>query len=764
MHAQCLNVLLIEDDPHDAGLIRNLLEERRPLGFALECADRLADGLDRLGRGGIDVALLDLGLPDSDGIDTFRAARAHAPKLPIVILAGPDEEPVAAAAVGEGAQDYLLKGPAAAGLLARTLYNAVGRKREEEALRESEQRYRRLLDSVTDYIYTVHLDGRGRPTHTTHGPACATVTGYAAEDFAVDPFLWLRMVHPDDRAAVVAQASAACAGADVAPLEHRIIHRAGPVRWVRNTVVLRRDGAGRATAYDGLISDLTERKRAEAALAASEERHRRLFEANQAGIIVSDAAGTILDCNDAFARLLGYAGPADLRGRCSWDLYFAPADRSEPLALLMSRGRLTDYELRYKDAAGRPVWVLASLTLEQADGDGPLIYATVVDITRRREAEQALRDSEALYYSLVESGPLHVFRKDLQGRFTFANERFCRSLGRPLEQVLGRTDADLFPPDLAEKYRRDDQRVVATGQVYEATETYAQADGKRAYVSVVKAPVLSARAAVVGTQGIFWDVSEGRWAEEQRAQLQVARDIQQKLLPRSAPSVPGYDIAGASFPAEATGGDYFDYVELPGGRLGVVVADVSGHGFGPALLGAATHACLRTLAQAGHPIGIDDMLAAANRLLFADTDGDPFVTLVFAHLDPAARTLIYSNAGHPPAFVLDATGEVKARLGCTGCFLGIAPEGEFPVADPVHLTPGDVVVFVTDGVLEAMSPEPGGTTFGSGRALAVVRANRHRSARDIVAALCGAALEFYQGEPQHDDLTAVVIKVEVNSK
>jgi hypothetical protein len=122
-----------------------------------------------------------------------------------VILAGPDEEPVAAAAVREGAQDYLLKGPAAAGLLARTLHNAVGRKREEEALRESEQRYRRLLDSVTDYIYTVHLDGRGRPAHTSHGPACATVTGYAADDFAADPFLWLRMVHPDDQPAVMAQ-------------------------------------------------------------------------------------------------------------------------------------------------------------------------------------------------------------------------------------------------------------------------------------------------------------------------------------------------------------------------------------------------------------------------------------------------------------------------------------------------------------------------------------------------------------------------------
>jgi sigma-B regulation protein RsbU (phosphoserine phosphatase) len=236
------------------------------------------------------------------------------------------------------------------------------------------------------------------------------------------------------------------------------------------------------------------------------------------------------------------------------------------------------------------------------------------------------------------------------------------------------------------------------------------------------------------------------------------------LLPRSAPAVPSYDIAGASFPAEATGGGYFDYVELPGGRLGVVFADVSDHGFGPALLGAATHACLRTLAHAGHPIGIDDMLAAANRLLFADTDGDPFVTLVFVHLDPVAQTQVYSNAGHPPAFVLDEAGEVKARLGCTGCFLGIAPEGEFPVADPVRLAPGDMVVFLTNGVLKAMSPEPGGTMFGSGRALAVVRANRHRSARDIVAALCGAALEFCQGEPQHDDITAVVIEVDVNSK
>jgi PAS domain S-box-containing protein len=133
----------------------------------------------------------------------------------------------------------------------------------------------------------------------------------------------------------------------------------------------------------------------------------------------------------------------------------------------------------------------------------------------RRKAEEALRASEALYHSLVETIPLSVWRKDLQGRFIFANQRFCDSLGKPLEQVIGTTDYHFYPPELAAKYRADDTRVHETGAVVATTEDHVTAAGERLYVQVVKAPVFDAQRQVIGTQGTFWDLTQWKRAEEE---------------------------------------------------------------------------------------------------------------------------------------------------------------------------------------------------------------------------------------------------------
>ena len=148
------------------------------------------------------------------------------------------------------------------------------RKRAEEALRRSEERYRRLLGSVTDYVYSVELQD-GRPVVTTHGPGCVPVTGYTPEDYCADPNLWYRMIYEDDRRAVVEQADRVLLGEGVLPLEHRIIHKDGSIRWVRNTPAARYDDQGCLLAYDGLITDITERKRAEEARLREKEAEAR---------------------------------------------------------------------------------------------------------------------------------------------------------------------------------------------------------------------------------------------------------------------------------------------------------------------------------------------------------------------------------------------------------------------------------------------------------------------------------------------------------
>ena len=138
----------------------------------------------------------------------------------------------------------------------------------------------------------------------------------------------------------------------------------------------------------------------------------------------------------------------------------------------------------------------------------------VMDVTDRRQAEQQLQRSERLYHSLVENLPQNIFRKDLDGRFTFANQQFCRSLNRSLEEILGRTDADFCPSDLTVQYWQDDQHVMGTGLSIEHEEEYESPDQGRRVVWVVKSPLRDAQEQMIGIQGIFWDITELKRAEE----------------------------------------------------------------------------------------------------------------------------------------------------------------------------------------------------------------------------------------------------------
>jgi PAS domain S-box-containing protein len=154
----------------------------------------------------------------------------------------------------------------------------------EQATLESEQRYKHLLASVTDYVYSVTVED-GRAVSTFHGPGCEAVTGYSSDEFEQDQQLWYRMIREEDRPAVLEQAERILKGQETPPLEHRIIHKDGSVRWIRNTTVPRKDAQGRLVAYDGLVYDITERKQAEerltrahAELAANEEALKRTLE------------------------------------------------------------------------------------------------------------------------------------------------------------------------------------------------------------------------------------------------------------------------------------------------------------------------------------------------------------------------------------------------------------------------------------------------------------------------------------------------------
>jgi serine phosphatase RsbU (regulator of sigma subunit) len=251
------------------------------------------------------------------------------------------------------------------------------------------------------------------------------------------------------------------------------------------------------------------------------------------------------------------------------------------------------------------------------------------------------------------------------------------------------------------------------------------------------------------------DVKE-RWeAERLRTEIHIARQIQQKLFPASTLPLAGFDIGGASYPAEATGGDYFDYFPFKDGGLGIAIGDVSGHGFGPAILMAETRAYLRAFAVTHKDVG--EILNLVNQALVSDVDGR-FATLLLARLDAGQRSFVYASAGHPTGYILDASGAVKSLLKSTGIALGVMDEGEFSAASPVMLEPGELVFLLTDGIVEAHSGDE--ALFGIERALEIVRANRMKTAKEIVSILCASARDFCRSRTQVDDMTAIIIKAE----
>jgi PAS domain S-box-containing protein len=174
---------------------------------------------------------------------------------------------------------------------------------------EGEQLYKRLLASVTDYMYLVEVED-GQAVATRHGPGCVKVTGYTSQDYEANPQLWYDMIYADDRATVQGQTAWLVAGEDAAPIEHRLIHQDGSIRWVRNTAVLQYDPSGRFVGYSGLIEDITERKQMEEMLRESEEKYRTLIEQSDDAIYLI-YGGKFVVINRRFQELFGVS-PEDI--------------------------------------------------------------------------------------------------------------------------------------------------------------------------------------------------------------------------------------------------------------------------------------------------------------------------------------------------------------------------------------------------------------------------------------------------------------------
>jgi sigma-B regulation protein RsbU (phosphoserine phosphatase) len=238
--------------------------------------------------------------------------------------------------------------------------------------------------------------------------------------------------------------------------------------------------------------------------------------------------------------------------------------------------------------------------------------------------------------------------------------------------------------------------------------------------------------------------------------LKLAEEVQRNLLPAGPPKIPGLDLAGTSIYCQETGGDYYDYVFLPKNRLGIVVADVSGHGVDAALFMASARAFLISETQVFKSPAT--LVSEVNRYL--TRDGDPsgrFMSMFFLEIDPAAKTLRWVRAGHEPAVVFDSATGVFSELGGDGMVLGVEDKAACREYEKQGWAPGTVIVIGTDGVTETRNPA--GELFGSERVRQVIHSNADLPAAGILSAVIGAVQAFRREAPQEDDITLVVVKL-----
>ncbi len=494
-----------------------------------------------------------------------------------------------------------------------------------------------------------------------------------------------------------------------------------------------------------------------------ERRHARLveniLESLSDGVIVADTGGTILTANRAATAISGRG--AKNTSPSVWSEKFGfflpgtetlfPADQL-PLTRAIRGEATNNIEIFVRNSSvpdGTYVSVSGSPML---DGRGRVRGGVVVfrDISERKRAEERLQRLS----SAVEQTADSVLITDRRGIIEYVNPAFEATTGFSSAEAVGRNPNMLKSGAQGPEYYRNLWATILRGEPFRGTTVNRRKNGELYHAEQTITAMRDRDGSITHFVSVLKDMTERRRIQEQAIELQLASQVQRRLFPAAPPQVPGYDIAGAVFPAEATCGDYYDFVPLPNDALALVVADVSGHGLGPALVMAQTRAYLRSLMQ-----GTDELASitgTVNRFLVADLQDNFFVTMLLAKLEPGPGRLTYVNSAHPSGFLIDISGKAIAELASRCLPLGLFLDRWRCIGQEVVIGPGELVVLVTDGVLETEAPD--GTEFGAERLLEVVSSHRQSPAQEIVERVYKAVQDFGQDQVQVDDVTIVICK------
>lgn len=427
---ETVRILLVEDNPGDALLVRTTLKDPGTSGFEVTNAERLGKALELLAREDFDVVLLDLSLPDSQGLDTVERVRERAPRMPVVVLSGLGNEEVAIQALQSGAQDYLLKGQGDGNLIARSMRHAIERKRMEDALRESEERFRTVVESLGEGLLIT--DPENAVLYAN--PRMEELTGYAGEEMLGRPAYELLLPPEQWREALDRNEERLRGSSDW--YEVQLLRKDGSALWTGIQATPYRNGAGEIVGSLRAITDITERKRFEAALKESEEKFRSLVQYASDIITILETDGTIRYESPAVERVLGYQ-PEDLVGTNAFD-HVHPEDLEQVSSVfaqgLKSPGANKAVEFRFRHADGSWCYLEGIGNSLENHGAGGIVVNSR-DVTERKRTEERLRRSLDALLALHEAG------RALGS--TLESEKIGRKLLEIVQQVAGPAAASL---------------------------------------------------------------------------------------------------------------------------------------------------------------------------------------------------------------------------------------------------------------------------------------------------------------------------------
>jgi PAS domain S-box-containing protein len=525
--AETINVLLFEDNPADVLLLQEALGKDALHVYSLTVVERLAQGLALLGQASFDLALLDLGLPDSWGLETFERLHRLFPDLPVVVLSGNKNEQDAVRAVRLGAQDYLVKGVGGREMVERAIRYALLRQQAQEELQQERRRLAQIAATVPGVICTFRMRPDGSVCMPYASPAIEQVYGVRPEDVAQDFSIVMNRLHPQDIGHVLQTIAESARSLQPWHDEYRYQHPEKGEVWIAGHSMPTRQPDG-GYQWHGFIMDVTAYRQAERDIRQGAEKLRLVFESTQDILFMVDREYRLVMSNQAYQQALRAIGgrgmsPGDpVLGpeypqayRDLWQGYY---DRA-----LAGESFMVETELPWQDSMHYLENSLAPVRSAEGTVEGVLVVSRDITLLKAAQAElqelnrsleQRVEQRTAEVQDLYDNAPCGYHSLDLEGRFVHINDTELKWLGYTREELLGRPFLDFATPETRQVFYQNYPRFKQQGWINDLEFELVRKDGSCFPILVSATAIYDAAGNYLMSRSTVQDITARRRAEQ----------------------------------------------------------------------------------------------------------------------------------------------------------------------------------------------------------------------------------------------------------